>query len=388
MRTLKSRYLLPSAVSLVSILGFTLPAYAINFKISGQVDRAVIGASNGEQKDYGFVDNNGSDSRFRFTGDQTFSNGLKVGFTYEFGLAPNLSTNFDINDSSTGDFIDERVASAYLQGFFGKFTFGKGSGASDGTSEVDLSGTEYLGGGGPEYYASGISFMHDNGVVLNRAGDNVNIGNGAYANFDGLSRVNRLRYDSPTFGSGFVFSASLDNGHAYETALRYQHSWGNGGKIAAAADWVDTQDMNSVIRPNGDNVSINRFQEYGGSASLLLPSGLNFTGMAKHRNYIAGHSNETVYFGGIGYIIGKHHFQIGYKHGNGLANHGSKGNAYQAAYVFDWTDSVQLFASYHHIKAKNIEAFTLNNTGAYVSTGEVDPKNINYIYLGTRIKFL
>ncbi len=338
-----------------------------------------MGADNGKQTDYGFVDSNGSDTRFRFTGDQTMPNGLKVGFSYELAILSNLSTDFDINKSggSKNNYLNTRLADVYLQGNFGKLSFGKGDGAANGTSEVDLSGTQYLGGGSAHYYASGISFIGPGNQVLKS-----NIGNAAYNNFDALSRTNRVRYDSPSFG-GVVLSASLDNGHAYETAARYSTKFAGGTKFEAAVDWLDSESLGAEINPNGVRVTNSRFQEYGGSASLLLPSGLNFTGMYKKRNRIGGNSKGNQgqsFFTGVGYILGRNHFQVGWGGTRDYANNNSRGNSYQAAYVFDWTNSVELYGSYHLI--------TLDHVYDSQAGRDVNAKNINYLFLGTRIKFL
>lgn len=374
MKIANLKYVLPASVLATSALGFAMTAQAMDFKVSGQVDRAAIAANNGEDSDVGFVDNTGSNSRFRFTGDQVMDNGLTLGFTYEMGLGENASSDWDINTtSSNGDFLDNRVAEVYVKGAFGKFSFGKGDGAANGTSEVDYSGTAFIGGGpDPEDYAGGISFLDDNGNAIATIGD-------AYNHFDGLSRNNRIRYDTPSFG-GAVLSTSVTEGHAYEVAARYETEFG-GSKFGLAADWVDTESRNSDITPDGTRLSSDRFQEYGGSASLLLASGLNFTGVYKHRKFkgdIAPTDSDTAdtYFAGIGYIVGKHHFQVNWGRTNDLLNDGSKATQYGAAYVFDWTKSVDLYASYH--------LFKLDDAGA----AGVDAQKINVIYVGTRVKFL
>ena len=149
MKTLHSRYLMPSALSAVTVFAFAAPAHAFEFKVSGQVDRAAIAADNGEDRDIGFVDNVGSNSRFRFTGAQDLDNGYNIGFAYEIGLNENPSTSFDVNNGggSEDDFLDNRLANVYVEGDFGRFTFGKLDGAANGSSELNYSGTMYLGGG-------------------------------------------------------------------------------------------------------------------------------------------------------------------------------------------------------------------------------------------------
>jgi hypothetical protein len=85
-----------------------------------------------------------------------------------------------------------------------------------------------------------------------------------FNDFDGLSRRNRVRYDSPAFW-GFQLSGSLlsDGG---DVALRYAAKWGEDWKFAAAAAYADPQATSDTV----DN-------QYNGSASILHSSGLNLT---------------------------------------------------------------------------------------------------------------
>ncbi len=243
-----NKYVLPSAVSLVTAMGVAVPAaQAFDFKASGQVDRAVTAVDNGHRSDIGFVDNAGSNTRFRFTGDQVMDNGMKVGFDYEIAIGNNASADWDVKNAGNeqNNFLDNRQANIYLEGNFGRFTLGKVDGAANATSEVDYSGLTYL-GGGVDFadYAGGLSFWGKNGQV---AAGNPKVGQ-VFNSFDALSRQNAIRYDSPTF-SGVTLSASLDSGHAYELAARYATALARGGKFGVAADYVDSQNQGEKFDP-------------------------------------------------------------------------------------------------------------------------------------------
>jgi len=363
-----------SVIFAAATTAFTVaaPASAVEFKISGQVDKAVVAADNGEDNDIGFVDNNGSNTRFRVLGSQDFDNGMTAGLNYEVGLTNDISTGFDINNSDTNNtFLEVRKSEVYFGGNFGKVSLGKGDGAANGTSEVDLSGTQYLGGGSAHYYASGISFLDDNGIAVGT------IGGAAYNNLDALSRNNRVRYDTPSFG-GLVLSASAASGKAFETAARYATEFGNGGNFAAAVDFLDSQDQDAVISQGGIRTFDGSFKEYGGSASVLLSSGLNVTGMYKKRDSDMASAEGESYFVGVGYTVAKHHTQIGWGRSNDLANEGSEGNNYQLAYVYDLRSDIELFGSFRHITLDNVA-----NKGGVL----VDAQDINYLYAGARVKF-
>lgn len=376
------KLLIASAVASATLGLAATSAQAMTFKAYGQVDRSMVAADNGESTDVGFVDNSGSNTRFGFTGKQAINNGLTMGFKYEIAINNNTSGSWDINNNGTtaSNFLDNRHADIFLSGNFGRLSFGKGSPAADGTSEVDYAGTHSFGGGNDaQDYAGGISLLDDDGNTLAQFGE-------AYSEFD-AGRANRVRYDTPSFG-GSVFSASVSEGSAYQAALRHETQFGNGGKVGFALAWVDTQDKGNVDDPLGHlkpGQNDKRYQQYGGSASVLLPSGFSVSGAYKHREYkhsVGIHDSDTAnsYFAGLGYQTGQNHFSVGYGATKDLLNDGSKATTYNAAYVFDWTNAVKLYAGYNFIQLQDAYDSTLAKN--------VDSQNLNVLFVGTRIKFL
>jgi predicted porin len=113
--------------------------------------------------------------------------------------------------------------------------------------------------------AGGILFYDDDTDALSTA---TNIGS-VFSNFDGLSRRNRVRYDSPAFW-GFQLSGSLlsDGG---DVALRYAAKWGEDWKFAAAVAYADPQATSDTVA-----------NQYNGSASILHSSGIEPDGGRGH----------------------------------------------------------------------------------------------------------
>ncbi len=58
-----------------AVMMLVAPAFAIDFYISGQLNRAVLYADDGESAKWFFVDNDNSSTRFRFRGSNDFENG-------------------------------------------------------------------------------------------------------------------------------------------------------------------------------------------------------------------------------------------------------------------------------------------------------------------------
>ncbi|MGD1972045.1 MAG: hypothetical protein PVF24_10555, partial [Desulfobacterales bacterium] len=67
----------------LTILLILPAAQAVDFKISGQINRAVLWGDNGNDDDVKFVDNDNSSTRFRFTGGNDFDDNWRVGITWE-----------------------------------------------------------------------------------------------------------------------------------------------------------------------------------------------------------------------------------------------------------------------------------------------------------------
>ncbi len=61
--------------------------------------------------------------------------------------------------------------------------------------------------------------------------NNLTIGE-TFSNFDGLSRTDRLRYDTPSFG-GFSLASSVSSGDAFDGALLFSRQFGE-TKVATA----------------------------------------------------------------------------------------------------------------------------------------------------------
>ena len=378
---------LSSALALV-VAGLSSPGHAMEFKVSGQLDRAFTVADNGNETDYASVDNIGSNSRFRFTGNEKMANGMNVGFIYEMSVVQFGSTEFDIGKNSGGGDVnlDTRKIDIYLEGDFGKVSFGKGDGAGYYANMMDYSETLYFGGGAwYTLYSSGISFVDDNGNQLYKIGQTNSV-------FNAVGRQERIRYDSPSIG-GLVLSTSLDNGNAYELAARYHVDF-PGAKLASGLSWVDANDLEIPTSPtDGQPLTpgseFKKRQVLGASASLLLDGGLNFTvsyGNGKTDAMAnAGQANQEGYdatnlFGQVGYSTGDHHFAVNYGETKDLIVEGTKGSQIGLAYVYDWSSAVRLYSSYH--------LYSLDlPSSVKTAEGWGDANDISQLYAGIRVAF-
>jgi len=141
----------------------------------------------------------------------------------------------------------------------GKLTLGQGPTASDGSVEEDLSGTTVITNASFSDVGSALAFRVS-GTRGTSSG--VTVG-GLFSSQDGLSRDDRIRYDSPTLG-GAKLSTSWVDGDEWDAALRYGREF-NGTELAlAGAYW----DASPTAQKTGMAVS----------ASAKAPFGTSLTG--------------------------------------------------------------------------------------------------------------
>ena len=337
-------------------------ARAVTVKLSGQINRAVMWADNGNDTDILHVDNDNSSTRFRLTGSEKVSEMVEVGVVWESQFESNSSADVDIeqNDDGDADFT-ERKLEAYFKLPYGKISIGQGDGAANGTSESDLSGTSVIMYSAVTDTSSSLTFRDSNNNPIDPDPDNPTTIGDTRNNFDGLSRNDRLRYDSPRF-SGFTVSTSFTNGDAWELAGRYAADYGDIGKVAAAIGYVDTNDRGSA-----------EFTQAGASISWLHSSGLNLTLAYGIRDVDDADTDPVNYYAKLGYRWGMHAAAIEYGVTEDLQLEGDESSNYGLAYVAKPWQGVELYGTYR--------AFELERDGV------ADIEDISQLMVGTRVKF-
>ncbi len=255
----------------------------VKLSVSGQVNRGVLFVDNGDKDDIFHVDNDNSSTRVRFIGAGKLDEDITVGTQIEVQFESNSTAAIRIDqDSAAGPItFTERKLELYADSKrLGRLWIGQGDTASNGSSEVDLSGTSVIAYSGIAAMAGGIAFS-DNNVLGPRI-------NQAFSNFDGLSRDDRIRYDTPSF-SGFKGSVSAVEGGAVDAALRFSGEIAE-TKVVAAAAWADASSKDS-----------NNFKQYNGSVSVLFPMGISLTGALGMRELDSGGDDPLFYYGKLGY---------------------------------------------------------------------------------------
>ena len=362
--TLAAGVLLLAAATGASALEVKTGSDKVTATLYGQVSRAAMYADDGYEDKFFHVDNDNSSTRAGIKGEVAATEGLTIGSVFEVEWQENPSNMVSMEaESVAGEFL-ARHFDIWFKSQLGKFSLGKGNTASTDTSEVDLSGTAVA---SFSDLAVGTGFVFYDNASGSYPEDGITVGN-VFDSMDGLSRLNRVRYDSPVF-AGFSLSAAAAEGDASDVALRYAGEI-NGTKLETALAYAN---------PNKGYGQIN------GSASVLFPFGLNLTvasGVRDLDNMPAGGDDPTFMYFKIGHLC-KEYFSIGstavsvdYGVYENVKNQttGEEGTVYGVQLVQSlaaW--NTDLYAAY--------QSFELEDTTA------ADYEAVNVMMVGARIKF-
>ncbi|MBX3584892.1 MAG: hypothetical protein KF810_23695 [Rhizobiaceae bacterium] len=307
-------------------------------RFSGQVNMGVLNYDDGEESYTNFVDNDNSSSRVRLQLFMTGNDGWKMESTLEAEYQP-LASNVvsQLNDEPDWDFPATNIRKAevvFSNERFGKLWLGQGSMASDGSAEVDKSGTSVIAYSSLSDTAGGYFFRFADGAL-----SDVTVGS-SFSNLDGLGRKLRVRYDTPTFhGFGLRTSYGEDalaekNDALYDVAATY----------AGELNDIDLGAAIAYSRNSGSDVDI----VSGSISGLHKPTGISLT-LAAAREFSDGVEGRYGYVK-LGYEreffeIGSTAFSIDYYFGQDIAAADSDSNSFGLAAVQNIEDyNLQLWA--------------------------------------------
>lgn len=263
----------------------------VDVTLYGQVSKAVLFADDGEDDDVFFVDNAISGTRLGVKAKAKLNDEFSVGGQFEFEWTQNSSNKVDMTTNSWGDDQNakKRQMKVYLQSkTAGKLTLGHGSVAADGIAQIDFSGTK-LTGRGDSAFGAGFKFYDDKADSYS----GIKVGD-IFTDLDG-GRKDGLRYDSPAF-FGVTLSATVAENNYNDVAIRYANTFA-GTKVSAGLAYTyagATTSTHNIL---------------SGSASVMLPFGLNFTVAAGEKEFDDQGSSAANFDDGS-YIYAKVGYQI------------------------------------------------------------------------------
>ena len=260
----------------------------VQLEVSGQVNRALLYADNGDHEQLFNVDNDNSSSRVRWVAKARLNDDLSAGAQIEVQFESNSTANVTMgaNTSSTASnsFTERKIEFWIDSKKMGRVWVGQGDTASNGTSEVDLSGTSVVAYSGIGDLAGGICF--DKSGSGSGVCEGPTIGS-VWSNLDGLSRDDRIRYDTPTI-AGFKLSASYVEADTYDVAFRYGANFeAIGTKVSAAIAFAN--DDGRTGTSSSDHI-------FNGSISVLHSSGFSVTYAMGERGVGDGEDDRSFWY--------------------------------------------------------------------------------------------
>ena len=326
MQKLKRQPAVLAVLAASTVMLLPTSAAAFEFTLSGQVNRLIMNVDNGKENGVVNADNSVSGTRVRVKGHGDVGNDLTAGLYYEYQLQSNPSDKITADsldsdgiggDVGGGDNFSNRNANIWLKGNFGKVTLGQGSGAADGSTEADNSGTTVI------QYASGSGDLlgsmeyGDSGVTVSDA----------MSAFDGLGRNDNIRYDAAI--ENFSFAGSYGNGDKVELAARYKQ---------------DNLEIRTAVWNTNDSTE-DSITGYAISGTWLLESGFNFTGEYSGNDDDDGDSDEPTHiYVKAGYKTGNNAFGLDWAETSDLGAGDS--NSVSVAWVNQLMAGIEIYASY------------------------------------------
>ena len=189
------------AVAVSTALGMPLAADAVDFAVSGQVNRSVVlldQDGNAMDGDIQHIDGPATGSRLEFKGSGDLDNGLTAGFHLEYGV----------------ESYSRRFSNVYVASPGGTLTVGWGNVATDGMAHARLGGPSWLGG-----VTNWCAYATQSGGGIKDTP--------ACNGHDG-GRQGVVRYDTPAIGP-LSIAASVGQDEYWDVKAKIAGSFGDSG---------------------------------------------------------------------------------------------------------------------------------------------------------------
>ena len=267
-------------VAIAGALAAPMAAQAVDFTISGHVNRAlvIVDSDDADSSSAEVLNNGSSSTRIRWTGSSEMMDGNSVGIQVEY-------------QEVAGGGLGLRHANVNYAGEFGKVTIGQGSEAGDGSA--------YKGGVG----TFGIGHGQEKGSAFTL---------GAYfGSLDAGGRINMIRYDTPAIGPVGA-AVSVGNGDSISAAATLSTEF-SGSSFNA---------MIATLQAPGDTSTV------GASAGVSMANGLGISGAWAMGESMGANATDPSYFqASVAYSFGDTTVAASWYSSEDFANDGSDGTA-------------------------------------------------------------
>lgn len=360
--------LVSSGLAATSASAKTVEVPDLDIDTYGWVNMAVMYGDTGYGSETYIVDNKYASSRFGARISKKVEDlGVRIGTHLEFEYQHNDSSKVTPDNRSIKGELEERHINMFVAGDFGQVSIGQGSGAADGNTEIDLSGTKVAAFSNLGLMGGSLPFVAKDG-----SGNDVKLIQ-ALNNQDFEQRYDRVRYDSPQIGPVTVSvsqgykqkSSGTGSDDVTELAAKVTLPWA--GKLAAGVGY-SRKDVGGAV---------DKLEIYGGSVSWLHTSGFNLGGVYSMQEDKARTSSDF-YMIKTGYKTGNHAVAIHHAAGEDRTEYtpapvtDSEAKAYGISYVYTPAKWLDMYASFNNYQ---------------LSAKERSYDDINIAMTGMRVKF-
>lgn len=307
----------------------------LSITFSGRVHRMLMTVDDGLNTGLFFTDSEQGPTMLRFDAVGAVSDTFSIGATVETGFRQSrpFLVSQDNRDPSTS--VNLRIAEAYFQSVrFGRLSLGRGFASAWLSPEIDLSGTQYASLLPVGMLAPGMKFVN----LAENSLSNIQVLD-HFVDVERLLLVDRIRYDSATFGPGLQLSGSVAGDGRWDTALR--------AKPKSVGDWT------MVAGASYQNKPFMGFDHrYDAGLSVRHdPTGLNLT-IAGSKEQLAAGRHAYGYVIKAGWLadllsIGKTAFSLDYYSASNLRVAGDEAESYGLFAVQKWPAyGLDIYAGY------------------------------------------
>jgi hypothetical protein len=227
----------------------------VSLTVSGWVHKEIMFWDDGKESNtYAGVDNINASTRFRLTGDAKITPTWSAGYLLEieaFGDFNSSQTNQLNGTGANGTTTNVRHSAWWIDNKqMGRVWVGLTDPAGAGIDGINLANTNFaanakvgLNGGGFGLRGSSGGVNGNNPIDLSaRTWSNILMGNNGLMNLGDETRLNVIKYVSPTV-MGFIFAAAWGEDDFWDVSLKYAGEH-HGFRVAAGATYNQTTDAN------------------------------------------------------------------------------------------------------------------------------------------------
>jgi hypothetical protein len=338
----------------------------VKIKLYGQIARQFGFVGDGEAVTFKQGSNGNTSTRMGIDGRGKVTNDISLRTRMEFQVQSGDTgggTQFVNQGGSSSRFTVRHLDVIMSSKKFGAVWMGRGDSSSNGTSEVNLAGMDTARLGGSNVNMLGeYMLMSKNSAAIPQAVATVDR---FFNSFDGASRQNRLRYDTPTF-FGFKGSVSLIDKHNFDSSVRCRGRIG-GAELAAGVGFCHTRGSQSAGSGAcfGNGGTVQGISQVNGSVSFKTPIGVGatFSGGTQWRDItaaaattVANHPwnvNPSVFYTGKFSELGSTTFEYSFQYSEDVTAPGDEGMSHGLT-ALQRIDSIggDYFVTFRYVQAE------------------------------------